>query len=243
MTFITVLTGKRVRQKIEHRTSKEHDVNREFSFHKISVILFVAITSAACAPMGSGYSSSVDGTNPMSLTSDTDQSVDQYGSDYAIEQTIRAVISNGSEDRLSSRAIRLPERPLSEIAVFGYQFPSVCGGHEFRVYEAQGMQILEYSYAGQDGDEHMIRDYVSGPSPFVQAGLWTAYDHTAASISTMTTQFEKRGDGLFNGVYSQGLVTSLPAVEQRTLGNAYQQAISEVYDCRDTPTLADSSPQ
>ena len=219
-------------------------MNREFSFNKVSVVLFIAITCAACAPMGSsGYSSSLDGTKPMSLTSDTIQSVDQYGNDYAIEQTIRTVISNGSEDRLSSRAIRLPEQPLSEIAVFGYRFPSVCGGHKFRVYEAQGLQILEYSYASQDGDEHMIRDYISGPSPFVQAGLWTAYDHTADSISTMTTQFEKRGDGMFNGVYSQGLVTSLPAVEQRALGNAYQQAISDVYDCRDTPTLADSSTQ
>jgi hypothetical protein len=147
----------------------------------------------------------------------------------------------GNQGRVSSRAIRLPERPLGEIAVFGYQYPPTCGGHEFRVYEAQDMQILEYQYATLDGESHIIRDYIAGPSPFVEPGLWTAYDHTADSISTMTSQFEQRGDRMFNGVYSQGLITSLPDVEQRTLGNAYQKAISDAFACQDTQTLADAS--
>ncbi len=46
-----------------------------------------------------------------------------------------------------------------------------------------------------------------------------------------------------NGVYSQGLVTNLPDVEQRALGSAYQQALSDVFACRDTPALADASTQ
>lgn len=208
-------------------------MDREFSFNKISVVLFIAITCAACAPMGgSGYSFSLDGTKPMSLTSDADQSVDQYGNDYAIEQTIRTVISNGSKDRLSSRAIRLPEQPLSEIAVFGYRFPSICGGHKFRVYEAQGMQILEYSYASQDGDERMIRDYISGPSPFVQAGLWTAYDHTADRVSSMNMQFAIRGKGLLAGTYSQGPMTDLDPSAKRVLGAAYDRALRDSKACR-----------
>jgi hypothetical protein len=166
---------------------------------------------------------------------------DQFGNDIAITQTVDTVITQGSQNRVSSRAIRLPERPLGEIAVFGYQFPLSCGGHEFRVYEAQDMQILEYQYDSNDGGTQMIRDYITGPSPFVRAGLWSAYDHTADSISTMTSQFEQRGAGMFNGVYSRGLVTNLPNVERRALGSAYQQALSDVHGCRDTQTLADSS--
>lgn len=165
---------------------------------------------------------------------------DQYGNDIAIRQTIDAVISQGSQNRVSSRAIRLPERPLGEIAVFGYQFPENCGGHEFRVLEAQDTQILEYSYTTSDGDTRTIRDYIAGPNPFVQPGLWTAYDHTADSISTMTSQIEQRGTGKFNGVYSQGLVTNLAAVEQRALGSAYRQALRDVYGCGNTRTLLGS---
>jgi len=75
----------------------------------------------------------------------------------------------------------------------------------------------------------------------VKPGLWSAYDHTAGSISTMTSHFEQRKGTSMKGVYSQGLVTNLPEAEQRTLGSAYQQALSDVYDCRDTPALADAS--
>jgi len=166
---------------------------------------------------------------------------DHYGNDIAIRQTIDAVMTHGSQNRLSSQAIRLPERPLGEIAVFGYQFPENCGGHEFRVLEAQDTQILEYSYIASDGDTRTIRDYISGPSPFVQPGLWSAYDHTADSISTMTSKFEQRGAGMFNGVYSQGLVTNLAVVEQRALGSAYRQALRDVYDCGNTRTLVGSA--
>ena len=165
----------------------------------------------------------------------------QFGDEYAVQATIGTIKSRGEEVRISSRAIRLPERPLGEIAVYNYQFPSSCGGHEFRVLEANKLQILEYEFAGNDGASYTIRDYVTGPSPFVQPGLWSAYDHTADSISTMTTQFEMRGDRMFNGVYSQGLVTSLSVAEQRTLGAGYQRAVSDVYYCRDARTLVGSA--
>jgi len=164
-----------------------------------------------------------------------------YGDEYIVQATIGTIKLRGNQDRMSSRAIRLPERPLGEIAVFGYQFPLTCGGHKFRVYEAQNTQILEYQYDSNDGDTQMIRDYISGSSPFVEPGLWSAYDHTAGSISTMTSHFEQRGAGMFNGVYSQGLVTNLPNVEQREFGSAYQQALNDVYDCSDTQTVADTS--
>ena len=197
----------------------------------------VAATLVACTACVSTSTSGV-GANSPTLTK---SSVGSYGSDYAVQATVGAVKLQGNQGRVSSRAIRLPERPLGEIAVFGYRFPATCGGHAFRVYEAQDMQILEYQYAALHGESHMIRDYVTGPSPFVEPGLWTAYDHTADSISTMTSQFEQRGDGMFNGVYSQGLVTSLPDAKRRTLGSAYQKAISDAYACRDAQTLADAS--
>jgi len=171
----------------------------------------------------------------------TKNSLELYGDEYVVQAAIGAVKLQGNLGRVSSRAIRLPERPLGEIAVFGYQFPLTCGGHEFRVYEAQDMQILEYQYAAHDGATHMIRDYVSGPNPFVEPGLWTAYDHTAGSISSMTSQFEQRSGGSMNGVYSQGLVTGLPVSEQRALGSAYQRALSDVYACGDEQALADAS--
>ena len=80
-----------------------------------------------------------------------------------------------------------------------------------------------------------------GPSPFVAPGLWSAYDHTEDSISTMRSQVEQRGDRLFKGVYSQGLVTGLADVEQRALGSAYQQAIGDAYACQAAQALASTT--
>lgn len=205
---------------------------RHFADKRIWILAASVLACTACVSTGS----SVFGTSASATTSPG-----QFGDEFAVQATIGTIKSQGSQDRLSSRAIRLPERPLDAIAVFDYQFPQSCGGHEFRVLEASETQILEFQYAAHDGDTHMIRDYVSGPSPFVQAGLWSAYDHTADSISTMTSQFEQRGDGMFDGVYSKGLVTGLPAVEQRALGSAYQQALNDVYDCNDAHTLISSA--
>ena len=155
----------------------------------------------------------------------------RYGNESAVQATIDAVKLQGNAQRVSSMAIRLPKRPLGEIAVYTHQYPEDCGSHEFRVFEAAETQILEYHHSGHDGKSHMIRDYVAGPSPFVAPGLWSAYDHTADSISTMTAKLEQRGDRLFDGVYSQGFVTDLPNVEQRALGDAYQKALNDVSSC------------
>jgi hypothetical protein len=165
----------------------------------------------------------------------------RYGDQLAVQTAVGTIKSLGIHDRLSSRAIRLPEQPLGEINVFDFQFPANCGAHEFRVYEAPKTQILEYQYVGQNGDSHMIRDYLSGPSPFAKPGLWSAYDHTAGSISRMKSNIEKRGDGMFVGAYSQGLVTDLPVADQRMLGVAYRQALDDVNDCNDTRTLVSAS--
>jgi len=206
-------------------------VNREFSFSKISVVLVSTITCAACAPMG-GFGSSLPGSEAMSFMSGTGQSIDQYGSGDAIERAISVVKTHGTESHVSSRAIRLPENPLGEVTIFSLKLPSNCGGHAFRVIEADGIRILEFEYTQSTGDTHHIRDYVAGPSPFVRPGLWSAYDHTADSISSMKSQFSNSG-GRHGSMYSQGLVTSLPAAERQILGRAYQSAISDVRSCSD----------
>lgn len=210
-----------------------------FAVKRISILAASMLACTACVSSGGSiFGASTSWSAP---SGDATISPGHFGDTFDVLTTIGTIKSQGSQDRFSSRAIRLPERPLGEIAVFDYQFPPNCGGHEFRVLEANETQILEYQYAAHDGDTYMIRDYVSGPSPFVKAGLWGAYDHTADSIATMTSQFQQRGDGMFNGVYSQGLVTGLPVAEQRVLGSAYQEALSDVYDCRDTTNLVGSA--
>ena len=206
---------------------------------RIWVLAVTMFACAACVSTGNPAGSMAGGVT--SSPTPTSGSAGLFGDEFTVQATIGKIKLQGNQARMSSRAIRLPERPLGEIAVFGYQFPLSCGGHEFRVYETQDTQILEYQYDSSVGGTQMIRDYISSPSPFVKPGLWSAYDHTAESISTMTSQFEQRKGKSMKGVYSQGLVTNLPDAEQHVLGSAYQQALSDVYDCRDTPALADAS--
>lgn len=210
---------------------------RHFAVKRIFILASGLIACSACVSTGS----STNGVTTYALNDEPSIASNQFGNKSAVQATIGAIKSEGSQDRVSSRAIRLPERPLGEIAVYDYQFPQSCGGHGFRVLEANEMLILEYEYAAHDGVAYKIRDYVAGPTPFVQAGLWGPYDHTADSISTMTSHFEKSGDRMFSGVYSQGLVTGLPVSEQQALGAAYQQAVSDVYSCGNNRTLVGSA--
>lgn len=155
-----------------------------------------------------------------------------YGVEDDVRGTVDIVKTIGDVSYISSRAIRLPRNPLSTITAFDYEFPENCGGHHFRVYEANGTQILEYTFAPQDGKEHIIRDYVSGPNPFIQPGLWTAYDHTGDSVSDMNLKFARRGSGILTGTYSQGPVTGLDPSAKRVLGAAYDRALRDSDDCR-----------
>lgn len=149
-----------------------------------------------------------------------------------VRDTVDTVKVSGNVSVISSRALRLPSRPLNSITAYNYAFPMACGGHHFRVYEANGTQILEFEYVPSGGRSYVIRDYITGPSPFVQPGLWTAYDHTADGVSGMTMLFEARGSGILRGTYSQGPVTGLDVSLQRVLANAYQEALHDTYRCR-----------
>jgi hypothetical protein len=157
---------------------------------------------------------------------------DVYGSEDDVRGTVELVKTIGNISEIGSHAIRLPSRPMHAVTTFDYEFPDACGGHHFRVYESDGIQILEYAYVPSDGKPYVIRDYVTGPSPFIQAGLWTAYDHTGENVSEMRVQFAKRGSGILAGTYSQGLVTGLDVSSRRVLGTAYDRALRDTYACR-----------
>jgi len=155
-----------------------------------------------------------------------------YGVEDDVRETVDIIKTVGDVSHISSRAVRLPSNPLHTITAFDYAFPVHCGGHHFRVYEADGTQILEYAYAPSDGKGYVIRDYVSGPSPFIQAGLWTAYDHTGDGVSHMSLKFARRGSGILTGTYSQGPVTGLDPSARHVLGTAYDRALRDSHACR-----------
>lgn len=219
--------------------SKENIVKKDFPRKTTLLLAFSAMACGACASSGrSEFNPPRSSGNSSSLASGP-----VFGDDFSVRQAIGTVKDRGTRSRVSSHAIRLPERPLGAVTVFSFEYPANCGGHTFRVIEADGAQILEFDHPESAGGSNQVRDYVSGPNPFVQPGLWTAYDHTAASINTMTSQFEQRGAGMFNGVYSQGLVTNLPVAEKWALGSAYRQALSDARSCDDTKTLLGAVPK
>ena len=160
------------------------------------------------------------------------QDTPAYGSEADVHGTVDIVKAAGEIRVLTSHAVQLPIHPLQAVTEFNYAFPGECGGHQFRVYESDGTQILEFAYAAAGGRSYFIRDYVSGPNPFIRAGLWGAYDHTADSVHHMSLRYEKRGTGIVKGTYSRGAITDLDASAQRTLGNAYESAIRDSYGCR-----------
>ncbi len=156
----------------------------------------------------------------------------EYGVETDVQGTIEFVKTASDVSVISSRAIRLPRNPLRAITAFHYEFPGDCGGHHLRVYEADGTQILEYVYDSGNGDVDLVRDYIAGPSPFIQAGLWSAYDHTRDSVADMDLKFERRGYGILTGTYFQGPVTALNSMDKRALGLAYDRALRDSPLCR-----------
>ena len=136
---------------------------------------------------------------------------------------------------LASHAVTLPnQRRFASLQVFDYQFPEHCGGHAFRVYEGDKLQILEYRHPLVGHGAATIRDYVVGPSPFIEAGLWTPYDHTAESMGGMTLlagKGEEDGMAFRAGTYEIGLITGLAAPTQLELGRHYDRAVHAASTC------------
>ncbi len=153
------------------------------------------------------------------------------GTDEQVRQVIAQVKTAGVRAELSSVAVDLPKQPLRSITRYDLTYPESCGGHRFRLYESEELQVLEYVYTALDDREFEIRDYVQGPGPFVEAGLWSAYDHTADTIDDMYLEFEERGTGAVIGTYSRGAVSTLPDEQKRVLATAYENALVDVQKC------------
>ena len=194
--------------------------------------LGASVLFGGCASLWDDYSTFRVPVEMTEVTSSVWVPPGVYGGEADVRGTVDIVKTVGDVSEIGSHAIRLPSNPLRTITAFDYEFPDICGGHHFRVYEANGTQILEYAYAPPDGKGHVIRDYVTGPNPFIGAGLWTAYDHTGDSVSDMDLTFSSRGSGIFTGTYSQGPVTGLDRSARRVLGRAYDRALRDSQACR-----------
>ncbi len=190
------------------------------------------LACSGCAAWLDGYTTFRAPVDTYEVTTSEWAVPGSYGAAETVHATVEIVKSAGNVSRISSRAIRLPSHPLRTITSFEYEFPTDCGGHLFRVYETGSTLILEFEYASAEGSSRVIRDYVTGPSPFIEAGLWTAYDHTGDGVSGMSVQYAKRGAGVFRGTYSQGPVTGLDASSRRNLGAAYDRAVRDTLACR-----------
>jgi hypothetical protein len=198
----------------------------------VSLLGTAAVSLGGCASLWDDYATFRAPIEMMEVTSSVWAPPGVYGGEADVRGTIDIVKTAGNVSKIGSHAIRLPSNPIRTITTFDYEFPDACGGHHFRVYEAGGTQILEYAYMPPIGKTYVIRDYVSGPNPFIQAGLWTAYDHTGDSVSDMRIQYARRGSGILTGTYSQGPVTGLDLSARRALGRAYDSALRDSHACR-----------
>ena len=197
-----------------------------------AAFLGASLVCAGCASVWEDYTVFRSPVDTLEVTSSKWAPPGSFGGEEDVRGTIDIVKTGGSVSKIGSHAIRLPSNPMRPITAFDYEFPDTCGGHRFRVYEAGDVRILEYAYTAASGKSHIIRDYVDGPGPFIQAGLWNAYDHTGDSVSTMSLQYAKRGSRLLKGTYSQGPVTGLDASTRRVLGAAYDRALRDSQACR-----------
>lgn len=208
------------------------------SLSATSLVLGAAVLSGGCASMLDAR----PGEQTMRAAIPAAGSVkSQYGGRDDVFGIIAAVKSAGQVQMMGSRALRLPTLPLQAITSFVYRYADSCGGYEFRVLETAGTQILEYAYVRENGSMYLIRDYVAGPSPFMQPGLWSSYDHTSDGITMMMSEFAESSTRLFAATYSLGPITGLAATTQQEFGEAYGEALRRANGCAERPALSSQS--
>ena len=151
-----------------------------------AAVAFALAYLSGCAGLLGGTDPNAAAERPYKVVGSKRFVTGPYGNPGEVHATIAAVKSNGAPSARTARAVKPPEGVvLGNVAIFDYQFPDRCGGYTFRVYEGRDLQVLEYSHASDSGQTVVIRYYVVGPSPFIEAGLWTPYDHTAEGMQEM----------------------------------------------------------
>lgn len=200
------------------------------SYGGLAIVAFSG-TFAGCAGFFEFFSGSGAKQGTDTVAAESSKNTANSGEDDAVRDVIAYVRSAGTAEEIGSTAVKLPTQVYDSITRYQYEFPASCGGQVFRLYESLDTQILEYEYVSASGASYVIRDYATGPSPFISAGLWGAYDHTREGIGNMQIHFEDRGSGILSGTYSRGPMTGLDEPQQQELEIAYAAALHSVSAC------------
>ncbi|VAW76600.1 hypothetical protein MNBD_GAMMA15-452 [hydrothermal vent metagenome] len=168
-----------------------------------------------------------------------------YGEEQEVLALITTIKNSSKPSAISNRAVNLPNKPANlSLTVYDYDAPGECGGHTFRVYEGDELQILEFDFP-ENNKITRIRDYTRGPTPFVSAGLWGPYDHTegtAVEMCLLAGEGRKDGMGLMESRYVIGWITNIVDWKQAELGAEYASAVSNTNNClRGQASLAEAS--
>ena len=160
-----------------------------------------------------------------------------YGAQEEILNIASEIQQRAKPVNISSRNIVLPNKPIYiNLKGYSYTLPSACGGLSFTFYKNEFLQILEYNHKTANNKSVKIRDYISANNPFVTAGLWGPYDHTAKTAlnNVLRSSGSSSNDddmGLLRSEYNVGWVTTISESQQLEIGLAYANAITSADTC------------
>ena len=158
-----------------------------------------------------------------------------YGAQEEILNIISEIQQRATPVTISSRDIVLPNKPIYiNLASYTYKLPKACGSLSFTFYKNEFLQILEYNHKTTKNKSVKIRDYISANNPFVTAGLWGPYDHTAKTALNNVLRSGSGDDadmGLLRSEFNVGWVTTISETQQLEVGLAYANAITSADTC------------
>ncbi len=201
----------------------------------LCVLLLTGLLTAGCstrtAPLPGASAS--NGVRPYIIVNGKRYLSGPYGNEADIKRVVSTIQSHSQAQQLSARGFNLPNSsPYAFISVYDFRFPDDCGAGHFRYYQSEGASILEYEDHTPGNHVVKIRDYLTGPGPFVGAGLWGALDSTSDSpLILLSGSADQGGMGLMSGAYQIGWVTTLSHKDQERLGQEYAAALSRAAAC------------
>lgn len=197
-------------------------------------LLWGAIQLSGCVPGAArSGSAAVDGERPYVIVKGKRYLSQPYGTGADIRRVVAIIRTSSQAERLSARGFNLSNAsPYAFILVYSYHFPAACGGYRFRYYQGSGVRILEYDDRVSADHTVKIRDYLTGPGPFIGAGVWGPLDSTSDSpLILLSGKSDQGGMGLMSGSYQIGWVTTLSHDDQKRLGGEYAAAVRRAGAC------------